>query len=397
MIEEIRVTHFKSLKEVFLSLRRRNVLVGPNMSGKSNLLDVLRLLRNMTLTPQAGMSGLSYAISALGGFSEIVWKGSESNVISIGLRGGFPLPTDSGKQSDWREWAYEISILGDPQGWLTVESEKLQLTAPDRTANLIDDSNGHRSVRNSDGATVSNLPDKKRSALEYEIPSWEGYPIRNFLRSWRFYSLIPKSMKQFNPTASADFLMENGDNLSAWLMTLQTRHQSHFAKIKAAAKDVFPQLQDLFTSPTQQATVSVSSSEKHLRRPVGVWQMSDGQLCFIALLSLIFCPEELGAGLYCIEEPENYLHPKLLETLVSLLDQVQIDLGPERSAQVVATTHSPHLIDKLNLDELIVAERRAGATHFSRPSDKRHLRDLLTREEAGLGELYYTGALSSGE
>jgi predicted ATPase len=177
-------------------------------------------------------------------------------------------------------------------------------------------------------------------------------------------------------------------------MMLQTRFPESFAKIKSVTRDAFPEVEDLFTWPTQQATVFMASREKHLKGPISVWQMSDGQLAFIALLSLVYCPSELGAGLYCIEEPENHLHPRLLETLVELLKQVQDDLGPERSAQVMVSTHSPYLVDKVGLDELVVAERREGTTQFTRPSGKGHLRELLAREEAGLGDLYYSGALS---
>jgi predicted ATPase len=61
----------------------------------------------------------------------------------------------------------------------------------------------------------------------------------------------------------------------------------------------------------------------------------------------------------------------------------------------MVTTHSPHLVDKLSLDELIVSEKREGTTRFTHPSDKHHLRELLMREEVGLGDLYYSGALSS--
>ena len=55
--------------------------------------------------------------------------------------------------------------------------------------------------------------------------------------------------------------------------------------------------------------------------------------------------------------------------------------------------HSPHLIDQLALDELVVLERREGATTIARPGNKEHLRKLLEEEEIGLGSLYYSGAL----
>jgi predicted ATP-dependent endonuclease of OLD family len=57
------------------------------------------------------------------------------------------------------------------------------------------------------------------------------------------------------------------------------------------------------------------------------------------------------------------------------------------------TTHSPHLVDQVNLDELIVLEKREGATSAARPGDKEDLRKLLEEKEIGLGSLYYSGAL----
>lgn len=389
MIRKISIQNFKSLKDVSLTLGPWNVLVGPNMSGKSNLIDVFRLLAQMVF-PAPGVYGLPNAFNNLGGFSEVAWKGGDSNLISISLEGDTAL---GGHRNERASWKYEIVVVGDARGGITVQEEVLRVFASAGSYNLVDKAGGQRVLKDSDGRTITQVLDSNRSALEFEIPDWEGNAIRSFIGSWRFYRLVPRLMKQSNPTAAASFLAEDGSNLSSWLMMLQTRYRESFAKIKPVVKDVFPELEDLFTWPTQQATVFLASTEKHLKRPVGVWQMSDGQLSFIALLSLIFAPPDLGGALYLVEEPENHLHPKLLETLVELSRQVQSEFGPEQSAQVLVTTHSPHLVDTVELDELIVLERRDGATQCTRPSDKAHLRDLLTREEVGLGDLYYSGAL----
>jgi predicted ATPase len=82
--------------------------------------------------------------------------------------------------------------------------------------------------------------------------------------------------------------------------------------------------------------------------------MSDGEVSFLAWLSLIFSPPELGAPLYCVEEPENHLHPRLLETLVALLAPRQDELQRQseaavQPAQILMTTHSPYLVDRLTL------------------------------------------------
>jgi len=385
MIRSVRVKNFKSLKDVSVNLQGRDVLVGPNMSGKSNFIEVLRFLARMVL-PGVGLYGLAKAVAESGGFAELAWKGGDSPLVSISLEVSLALEQVPESRARLR---YDIGILGDSRGHIQVQEESLVVTTPGGTYPLILKEAGERKLKNPDGSIISRVVDVDRSALEFEIPDWQGNVFRRYIGSWRFYRLIPQLMKQANSTVAASFLNEHGDNLSSWLMMLQTRYPENFAKVKAAAADVFPEIEDLFTWPTQQATVFVASKEKHLKRPISVWQMSDGQLAFIALLSLVYCPTELGTGLYCVEEPENHLHPRLLS-------QVQDELGPERSAQVIVTTHSPHLIDRLGLDDLIVAERGEGATQFTRPSNKQHLRELLAREEAGLGDLYYSGALSGG-
>jgi predicted ATPase len=159
------------------------------------------------------------------------------------------------------------------------------------------------------------------------------------------------------------------------------------------ARDAFPELEKLFTEPTQQSSVFAASREKYLKRATSINQMSDGELVFIALLSLIYSPPELASPLLLIEEAENYLHLRLLVTFVELLKQVQQELPPARCPQVVMTTHSPYLVDQFNLDELIVLEKREGATTVAHPGDKEHLRRLVEEEEVGLGSLYYSGAL----
>jgi predicted ATPase len=199
-------------------------------------------------------------------------------------------------------------------------------------------------------------------------------------------------MRQHNLAVGQQFLNEDGSNFSSWFMTLQTGYPEEFRLIKQAATDVLPDIEEILIPPTQFATAHMLTHEKHLKRPVTIWRMSDGELTFLAWLSLILAPEAFGAPLFCAEEPENHLHPRLLETLVELHNQRQRQLGP-KAAQVIITTYSPYLVDRMELDDLIVVEKKGGATHCTKPASKGHLRDLLEREELGLGELWYSGAL----
>jgi predicted ATPase len=389
MIHEVVVKNFKSLKDVAVTLGQRNVLVGPNLSGKSNLIGVFRFLTQM-VSAAAGSYGLPNAIQSMGGFSEVAWKGSESGPISVGLAGeGRPFDA-FGRNA---KWEYRITFVGDEWGHPRVQEELLAVEGL-QAFNLIETEGAIRKLKKRDGRQLSEVGDSNRSALEFEIPDWDGNALRRFFHSSQFHHLVPPLMRILNQSVATEFLLEHGGNLGSWLMTLQTKHGPAFERIARVARDAFPGLERLFTVPTQQGQVFLASPEKYLKRPVPVFGMSDGELAFIALLSLIFSPPELGAPLYCVEEPENHLHPRLLTTLVEVLKQVQEEIAPEDRAQIVITTHSPYLVDKFSLDELIVLEKREGATVPIRPSDKVHLRDLLEKEEIGLGELFYSGALS---
>jgi predicted ATPase len=207
----------------------------------------------------------------------------------------------------------------------------------------------------------------------------------------RLLSKSPQLMKQVNPVSAPRFLEESGGNLSSWLMMMQTRPEA-FARIVSAVKDVLPDVANIMIWPTAQSTVFIASAERSLRTPVPVWQMSDGELVFLALLSLIFSPEEFRAPLFCVEELENHLHPRLIDALVKLHDQRRQELNGN-AGQVIVTTHSPQVVDKVGLDELIVVSKRNGESVFTRPGDKLQLRKLLEDGEIGLGDLVYSGAL----
>jgi predicted ATPase len=387
MLTNIRVKNFKSLKDVNLELGQRNVLVGANMAGKSNVIDFFKFIYDMTFPNSAG-SALANAVFARGGFSELLWKGGEEQIVSISLSGKV---WEDGR--DW-PWSYEIAIQGEARNnAFRIVHERFQRNPI--PSDLIEVRGFQRFFRNVDGREISSMSEGMRSMLEFEIPDWHGNFLRSEIASWRFYELVPALMRNSNPTAATTFLMQHGENLSQWLLNIQTRYADCFGHIQGVLRDALPQIAGLFTFPTQQSTVFLGSREKYLLRPVTLAQMSSGELAFIAFLSLIFSPPEHTGGLYCIEEIENYLHPSLIETLLEILRQSQQEWEQKKQAsQIIMTTHSPTVVDKMNLDEIIFVEKKGGLTLCSRPSGKPHLRELLQNEEIGLGDLVYSGALS---
>jgi len=81
MLTNIRARNFKSLKDVTLDLGPRNVLVGANMAGKSNAIDLFRFIYDMTFPRQPGSGALSNAVFARGGFGEFAVEGGNEQLI----------------------------------------------------------------------------------------------------------------------------------------------------------------------------------------------------------------------------------------------------------------------------------------------------------------------------
>jgi len=386
MIKKIHARNFLSLKEVDLELGLRNVLVGPNMSGKSNLIELLKFLATIA----TARPGLHTAILQRGGFGELCWKGGEENLVDLTVTVELP-----SKEVDAKPTVYEysLSLLGAGGMGFAVNREKLVILVRNKEPRVVYEIQaGSSGLIEEDGKLRKIDLGTWTTALEaVGLPNTEADRFRNFLAGWRFFQLIPLLMRKDNPPNPQPFLMEHGENLSSWITTLQTSPDA-FLQIRQAVRDALPELADIFIQPTQAATIVLGTLEKNLKRPTSISRMSDGELAFLALVSLILAPPQFSAPVFCVEEPENYLHPYLLEALVELLTQRQDDLG-EHAAQILATTHSPQLVDKMSIDDLIVVEKSKGQTKFRRPSSDDQLRELVARKELGLGDLWFTGAL----
>src|SRR5271166_3125188 len=125
MLTKIRVKNFRSLKDVTLELGQRNVLVGANMAGKSNVMDLFKFIYDMTFPPPGSM-GPANAFFARGGFSEVLWKGGDERVIELSLSG-----KTSEHGAEW-PWDYDVVIQGDVRyDYSRISSERLTIRRGD--------------------------------------------------------------------------------------------------------------------------------------------------------------------------------------------------------------------------------------------------------------------------
>ena len=394
MITHLKVQNFKSLKNFELELGPVNVLVGPNMAGKSNVIDVFKFIFDL-LHPSGGQLPIWSALNIRGAASDVTWNGSLTNVVKIVIEGDrYDAPDE--------QWTYEIAISFPPNGFAEIQSEHLSLRRGTEKRELIEvrkDSSNTGWLKTFEGKILAGLPGTDRSVLQGRVANWDGDFLAALIETWRFHQFIPSSMKAPNPTSMGRVLDRIGTNLSAWLMWIQTHHPEQFAKIAQASCDLLPGFKRLLTSPTLQGTVFVSSHEAGLKSPINLWQMSDGEVALLAMLSLIYSPPEWTGSLYCVEEPENHLYPKLLNEVMRLLRQVRKEASQagQQLSQLIFATQSPQFVDLFSLDEVIWLQKKDGATVAVRPRDKRHLRELVNDKELGLADVVYSGILSEQE
>jgi predicted ATPase len=390
MITRIRAKNFKSLRELDLKFGPINVLVGPNMAGKSNILDVFWFIHDILVGGRG--QGLNYALTQRGGINDLLWKGGKEKVITLALEAtGEPLQADT-------EFKYELQLLAGAGGYATVQNESLKLIRSGIEHELLAaQPGGFTQFRNVEGQQLGGVGTSNATALESAFPTWDGYSFCEMIKQCRFYHFVPANMKEPSKMVSGQILDEpGGDNLSAWLMWLQTHSPDVFAKINEVLRDVMPGVRQVRTIPTPDGNVHLSISEKGLNQPTSVSQASDGFLALTALLSLIYVPPDRGATLYCVEEAENHLHPRLLEVVVRLLRQIkEMPDSDSFHTQFLFTTQSPYLLDQFSIDEVFWVEKDNGETKVSRPANKEHLRRLVENKDRGLGDLMYTGALGN--
>ncbi len=393
MIKAIGVRNFRSLRDVRLELRDRNVLIGPNKSGKSSILDALQFIcQSITF------GDVVKPMNDRGGFGSVAWKGQSVGGDSLSRGLGTMEFELEGEISDGGlgsiKFTYLLRISGNPMGWVFVDREILDVQIAQTRQKLIEAEGSEAVARKLDGQQLFSNPGARvKPILSYDLPGWEASIIKNWITQWHFFDLIPQLAKVTSNSAAAVTALDvRGTNLSAWMHTLQNNHPKEFQRIEKLFLDAFPEVESLGTIVTQAGTTFVTTRERRLQSPIFIFEASPGELKFLMLVSLVYSP--FGVPVLCIEEPENHLHPRLLSLSVEILNQRRMELGGE-VAQVIATTHSPYLVDVLEPEDIVLVEKREGETVCRRPSSGEELRRLIREAETTLGRLWFSGSLGS--
>jgi predicted ATPase len=376
LIEKIRLRNILSFgdKGEEITLEPLNIIIGQNASGKSNLVDVIKLLRSL---PQD--NGLVNFISRNGGISEWIWKGKIFD------------------EFDAAEIEFVSNHFEEQIGY------GLFLFAKSSSVGIIDEI-----IENKKTGDVIRRDDEQFRDRSTKIPSLKlgfGESIlsltvsvtgdktgsRSFLQ-YILTKILVFSDLQTNRkseirhpqdlSANDSFLEEDGSNLGLVLNDLEIRGDTR-EKIIENLKKFNPRIK-AYATKIIDVVLQLYIREEGLDKPISAKRLSDGTLHYLCLLAILCHPEP--PPLICIEEPETGLHPDILPTIAELMKEAA------QRTQLIVTTHSDILVSAFSdmPEAVLVCEKDEDGTHFKRLEAEK-LKEWL--DEYTLGEVWLRGGI----
>jgi predicted ATPase len=223
---------------------------------------------------------------------------------------------------------------------------------------------------------------------------WNG--LREKILSQRAYLFDHVAIARPVYPVSSDELASDGGNLAARLAGLRARSSAAYEELRAELLRLFPEYEELVLQPAQGAfALRLADAGPGDAGLLAAGELSQGTLYTLALLALAFDPAP--PAVVCVEELDRGIHPRLLRDVRDILYRLSYpaDYGHDRApCQVIATTHSPLLLDLFrdHPEEVVIAEKNGRAATFTRLSDRDDLAGLLA-EGGSLGDLWYSGIL----
>jgi predicted ATPase len=384
-IESLHVRNYRALKDIKLEqMTALTVLLGPNGSGKSTVFDVFAFLSECVT------DGLRKAWDRRGRFRELRSRDQDGPIVfEIKYR----------EQPDSYLITYHLEIDEQAKGPV-VKREFLRWKRghPAAPFHFLDYEYGKgRVITGEQPEPTDTRVEKPLSGPDVLAVSTLGtlaenprvIALRNFITGWHL-SYLSADAARGNPEAGAEErLSPTGDNLPNVIQYLREQHPDRLEQIFDTLRRRIPRIEKVEAEVLQDSRLLLLVKDAPFSTPVLSRFVSDGTLKLLAYLTVLYDPDP--PKLIGIEEPENYLHPRLLPELSEECQQ-----AAERT-QLIVTTHSPFFINPLRPEEVRVLYRAAdGYTRVRRVSDMRGIQAFLD-QGASLGELWMEGHFDAGD
>lgn len=384
-IEQLRVENYRALKQVALKeITPLTVLLGPNGSGKSTLFDAFSFLS------ECFQQGLRAAWDRRGRAKELRTRGETGPIVfelKYRERPQQPLITyhlaiDEGVRGpivveEWLQW--RRGSRGRPFRFLDLQNGQGQAFSGE-----MPDAQDRRipiSLRSSDVLAVNTLgqfADHPRVAA-----------LREFITDWHVSYLSIDDTRSQPEAGPQEKLSRTGDNLSNVIQYLNEQHPQRLEKIFGQLRARVPRLERVEAEPMPDGRLLLLIKDTPFDQPVLSRFASDGTLKMLAYLTLLNDPQP--PRFIGIEEPENFLHPRLL---LGLSEDCR---AASERAQLLITTHSPDFLNGVQPNEVRILYRdEEGYTHAIRCSEIQGIPQFMDAG-ASLGHLWLEGYFGMGD
>ena len=421
VITRIQVLNYRTLRYIDQSLDSFHAIVGANGTGKSSFLDSISILSDIT---RAGVEGAIFGDPGVG----IPQRSSDPRMLTwMGKGDSFELavelaiPERLRQDAKFESLRYEIGVhIGEGNEPLAISFEALYLIpkssigvdrrdlelfpdplAPPATLQTARPPAGWKSVvkKTSGGKDYFQSERTKyntqftvgvgRSALAGLPADETRFPVAVWARDFLLHGvqkiqLDAESMRLAAPPGLSSAYRSDGSNLAWVIDDFKKRASSErfalWVEHVATAVPGVTQIDTVVREDDRHRYVVVNY-DTGLQAPS--WVLSDGTLRILALTLLAYLAVE--GGLILVEEPENGVHPRAVDSVVAALSQVS-------GRQVVLASHSPVVLAALKASQVLCfAKSVAGATDIIRGDQHPALRDWLERPD--LGNLLVAGVL----
>jgi predicted ATPase len=415
-----RIRNFGVLRDVTLGrlwkgkkgtaeLTPMTAVIGKNGAGKSTLFNAFGFLSDCL------RSGVEEACDRRGGFERILSQGVvEPLMFEIYYR----------EEHNTRPITYEVSFESDKHGRPYVKSERLRQRregqkSTGRPFSFLWLEGGKGVVWNGDHLPIKENSDQLSLYIEEARPAESNErddvelndnrnlgistlgalkkhtrisAFRQFIEGWYLSYFTPDAARSLPLAGPQKHLNIHGDNIGNVVQFMEREYPKQFQKILTDIAGKIPGIDKIATERMADGRLLLKFNDKGFKNPFSAQYMSDGTLKVFAYLLLLADP--MPPPFICIEEPENGLYHKLLETLATQFRDYVTE-GKSKS-QIFITTHQPYLVDALQPEEVWILEKGDdGFSKIRRASEYLVVKGLV-EEGLPLGSLWYSDYLEGG-
>lgn len=407
LIEGFRVRNYRALRDVTLGklstqqqgepLTPFTVVIGKNGAGKSTLFDAFGFVADCLSTDVESAC-------------DDKQRGGFERMRSLGTNEPIQFEIYYREAAGERPISYELAINLDDSQRPYVQSEVLKQRRKGqrhgRPFPFLRLDHGKGKVWAGEEAVETASGEEDRAQEEVELTDLRQLGIatlgtlkehprikrfRDFLKGWYLSYFHPDAARSIPSAGAQRHLNIHGDNIGNVVQYMEREHPERFKSILGRIASKIPGIDSIKTIVTEDKRVLLQFNDGSFADPFYAGQMSDGTLKVFAYLLLMEDPEP--PPFICIEEPENGLYHRLLDSLAQELRSHAS--GKKNQPQIFVTTHQPYFVDALSPREVWILEKGDdGFSSIRRVSDLALVQNLVD-EGLPLGSLWYSDYLDA--